>query len=98
MFGWDEAAPGYGRAADWAAHPHVRSPPAQPLWAADTQVLGPTGTVKLARNPAPCEVWTQGCSLLILSQQTRRIQARVSAGEGAWQGCEVPLGQGQEGK
>lgn len=86
-FGWDEAGPGYGGAAGGAAHPHVCSPPAQPFWAADTQVFGPLGTVKLARNPAPREVWTQGCSLLILSQHTLRFQ-----------GCEVPLGQGQEGK
>lgn len=82
VFGRDEAGPGYGRAAGWAAHPHVCSPPAQPLWAADAQVPGPIGAVKLARNPAPREVWTQGCSLLILSQQTRRLRARVAAGAG----------------
>lgn len=33
-------------------------------------------TVKLTRNPALCELWTQGCSLLLLSQQTRRLWAR----------------------
>lgn len=74
-FVWAGAGPECGG----AAHPCVCSSPAQPLWAADTQVLGPRGAVKLPRNPAPCEEWPQGCSLLILSQQTQRLQRRGAA-------------------
>lgn len=47
--------------------------------------LGPRGTVKLARKPAPREVRMQPGFIQILSQQTRRLRERVSAGVGlAW--------------
>lgn len=61
--------------------------PAQPLRAADTGVLGPVRTVKLARKPSPRGARMQRCFIPIPSQQTRRLRERVSAGVGSRQGA-----------
>lgn len=96
MFGWAEAGPQCGVAAGWAAHPHVCPPPAQPLWAADMQVLEPRGAVKPPRSPGPQEVWTQGCSLLVLSQQTGSSGC-VSAGVGLVGAVRYHWGRARKG-